>query len=214
MASTLFSSVGAARRHAARLLLPALAVWLIFGGGSATANGLYLEFHGGLSVNHEADFSAPGTDLEISYDEGVALGVAVGYSFWLNWRAEGEFTIRRNDPDKAAGTVLTAGSPLYASAIMANVFYEFRGESNWVPYIGGGIGSATLDPDDTADDTSETVFAYQFGSGLGYELSESVTLTADYRYFATEDADFGQSGVTAELEYSNSSVWLGLRYQF
>lgn len=146
MASTLFSSVGAARRHAARLLLPALAVWLLFGADSATADGLYLEAHGGLSVNHDADFTAPGVDLEIGYDEGVAVGVAVGYAFWLNLRAEGEFTIRRNDPDRAGGTVLTADSPLTASAIMANLFYDFRSDSNWTPMSAAVSGWPRLTP--------------------------------------------------------------------
>lgn len=35
------------------------------------------------------------------------------------------------------------------------------------------------------------VFAYQFGAGLGYEFDNGLRLSAQYRYFATADADFG-----------------------
>jgi len=37
----------------------------------------------------------------------------------------------------------------------------------------------------------EAVFAYQFGAGLGYEFDNGIMLSAQYRYFATMEADFG-----------------------
>jgi opacity protein-like surface antigen len=37
----------------------------------------------------------------------------------------------------------------------------------------------------------DAVFAYQFGAGIGYEFDNGVMLAAQYRYFATTDADFG-----------------------
>ena len=37
----------------------------------------------------------------------------------------------------------------------------------------------------------EAVFAYQFGAGLGYEFENGVMLSAQYRYFATTEGDFG-----------------------
>lgn len=51
--------------------------------------------------------------------------------------------------------------------------------------------STTLVTPTTHFKDDEAVFAYQFGAGLGYEFDNGVMLSAQYRYFATMDADFG-----------------------
>ncbi len=44
----------------------------------------------------------------------------------------------------------------------------------------------------------EAVFAYQFGAGLGYEFDNGIMLSAQYRYFATTEADFGDVSDSVE----------------
>ncbi len=44
----------------------------------------------------------------------------------------------------------------------------------------------------------QAVFAYQFGVGLGYEFDNGVMLTGQYRYFATQDGDFGAVNMGVE----------------
>jgi len=39
--------------------------------------------------------------------------------------------------------------------------------------------------------SDDAVFAYQFGAGLGFEFENGMRLSAEYRYFATTDGDFG-----------------------
>ena len=62
--------------------------------------------------------------------------------------------------------------------------------------------------DPTDDD--DIVFAYQLGAGIGYGISENLTIQAGYRYFATADPDF--SGTEAEV--ASHDIYLGMRFYF
>lgn len=61
----------------------------------------------------------------------------------------------------------------------------------------------------TAFKDDVAVFAYQFGAGLGYEFDNGLRLTAQYRYFATGEADFGRAG---EVSVESSDVLLGVSF--
>jgi opacity protein-like surface antigen len=52
--------------------------------------------------------------------------------------------------------------------------------------------------------------------GCCYALSAGWDVTAEYRYFRTEDATLGLEGLPgdAEYEYRDHSVVLGVRYSF
>lgn len=104
---------------------------------------------------------------------------------------------------------------------MVNGYYDFDIESAFTPYVGGGIGIANVSINDLAvlgiplADDDDTVFAYQFGAGVGYEISPTLTLTADYRYFATADGEFTDAGgFLFDAEYSNSTFLVGARATF
>ena len=56
--------------------------------------------------------------------------------------------------------------------------------------------------------TDQAVFAYQFGGGIGYEFGNGVMLSAQYRYFATDEADFGP--VTAQVESRDFLIGLSI----
>lgn len=111
-------------------------------------------------------------------------------------------------------------------AFMANVDYDFDTGSRWVPYIGGGLGVATISIDtETAQgtplaDDSDTVFAYQVGAGIGYEFpleeGRSVTVSLDWRYFGTQDPTFkGEvTGGEFDVGISGHDVGIGLIYGF
>ena len=111
-------------------------------------------------------------------------------------------------------------------AFMANVDYDFDTGSRWVPYVGGGLGVATISIDtetatgrSTADD-SDTVFAYQVGAGLGYEFpleeGRSVTVSLDWRYFATQDPTFkgDVTGGEFDVGISGHDIGISLIYGF
>jgi opacity protein-like surface antigen len=80
------------------------------------------------------------------------------------------------------------------------------------PYVLVGIGAAnvTLESDDLDVDEDDTVFAYQAGAGLGFALTETITLFTGYRFFGTTDPEF--EGV--EAEYHSHNVEAGVRVEF
>ncbi len=93
-----------------------------------------------------------------------------------------------------------------AFALMANLWYDFPiRNTNVTPFFGAGVGVAALDVSYAGEvlftgqntgagsivtfvsDTDDTVLAWQVGGGLGFDLGQGISLTAQYRYFATED---------------------------
>ena len=64
----------------------------------------------------------------------------------------------------------------------------------------------------------DTVPAYQFGAGLGYRIGglddRPVTISLDYRYFATADPTFrgALTGTPFDTEIGGSYVGIGLRF--
>ena len=111
-------------------------------------------------------------------------------------------------------------------AFMANVDYDFDTGSRWVPYVGGGLGVATISIDTETDtgrstaDDSDTVFAYQVGAGLGYEFpleeGRSITVSLDWRYFATQDPTFtgDVTGGKFDVGISGHDIGIGVIYGF
>ena len=102
---------------------------------------------------------------------------------------------------------------------MANLWYDFDLGNNFFTTIGGGLGAANLNLEYNAAmptyfggtalyslDDSGWGFAYQLGAGLGYDLGGGMTLSAQYRYFATTDIDVGQT----DLAVQSHNVIVGL----
>ena len=105
--------------------------------------------------------------------------------------------------------------------------YDFRGNSAIPEYRFNNIGTIKTNTGTSNTNTitgtltttttprtfatsfkdDEAVLAYQFGAGLGYEFESGLRLAAQYRYFATTDADFGhlsESIKTSDVIFSIS----------
>ncbi len=165
---------------------------------------------------------------ETSFDTGYYVGGTVGYA-WANnnndtvFRLEGELSYRQNDFDQftVLGFDFDMDGDTSALGLMVNGFYDIGTGTSWKPYLGGGIGLALVSINDAtvvgiplADD-DDTVFAYQLGAGLGYEVNPNLTISLDYRFFATVDPDFTDpTGIEFSAEYMSHNIGLGLRYGF
>ena len=108
--------------------------------------------------------------------------------------------------------------------LMANLYYDMEMGGAVTPYIGGGIGLARLAVEArSADgrllvDDDDMVPAWKLGGGLGYRLAEAggwpVTISLDYRYYATGDPTFTGSltGTDFDTEQSGHLIGIGLRF--
>ena len=203
------------------------------------STGLYLSAGAGVSFLQEADNTnrTPRVDVESTYDTGWAVSGAVGYSFSFGLRVEGEVAYRRVELDKLkinedGGLGATLGGPSLnglttpadgtesALSGMVNLWYDINTGTRFTPYVGGGIGVARISLDkltvggvEIADD-HDHVFAYQLGAGVAYALTPKISLTADYRYFATRDAQLKDISGDFDSEFRNHSVMGGVRVGF
>lgn len=206
--------------------------------------GWYVSGQAGASFLNDADIEATdegnALDSEIEHDVGFGVGGALGYDIGNGFRVEGEIGYRQNDLDEISGRGVStpfegefSDGDMSALSFMANVFYDFYTQSPWKPYVGGGIGVAEVsindaevgrfsiggmeDPErggDFADD-EDTVFAWQVGTGIGYEVNPWATVSLDYRYFATEDPSFTDpDGINFDSEYGSHNASVSLRYRF
>lgn len=208
----------------------ALALVAALGLGSAAAaqdmagagKGLYLGAGIGASIPRDSDVSASGVDSEAELDTSYGLMGAIGYAYPNNFRSEIELGWRENDIDGVSGATASGGDVNVLHG-MLNLYYDIPGMGRFTPYLGAGIGAArvsvdafaTNGPFGASTDDSDVVFGYQGIAGVGYQLTDNLGLFADYRYFATTDADLRTSaGADIEADYSEHRILVGLRWFF
>jgi len=183
----------------------------------------YIGITGGYSYMGDQDVDSA-TASKVSAGNGFGVGGSIGYlpnsslPLLNALRFEIEVTYHQNDINTVHfhnGTS-TGGSGTYDStAYMANVFYDIPTGTKWSPYIGGGIGMATLHiplANRVGTDDSDDEFAYQGMAGIGYSPDSipNTVWSIGYRYLGTDDADLGN----AKVKYSTSNVEAGVRFRF
>jgi len=197
---------------------------------------------------HPSEIYSPPFDATGTPDQGTAFSGAVGYRFADGLRVEGELNYRENDLDEftvrepgslaallppelrqnpAALDSLRGTSPidgdLSAVSLMANLYYDVDLGPGLKPYVGGGVGLSRISvavgsSGRQLTDDDDTVFAYQIGAGLAYQLGGSddrpVIVSLDFRHYATADPTFKGSvtGTPFDTEVGGNYVGVGLRF--
>ncbi|WP_136798794.1 outer membrane protein [Desulfosediminicola ganghwensis] len=212
-----------------------------FAVSDAEAAKLYVSGHLGAAFADDSDWDLPAGvpfSYVIGYDTGWSGLAAVGYEF-EKIRLEAEIGYQNNGldslnvvafgdgsdgPDVPDGSIPLTGD-LNLLTMMVNGYYSFDNSSKFTPYISAGFGFAyvelkdlyaeTMDEDQSKLNFYDTVFAYQFGAGVEYGISEQLFLDLRYRYFATSDIalDFGRSD-TVDMEFASHNLYAGVRYLF
>lgn len=204
--------------------------WYVTGGAGGT---LLQESSSTITVP-----SIGSATFDTDFDFGYGLQGAAGYA-WDSYgnrgggavlRVEGEVFYKSNGLDSitvktvtlagigtlvAPGTVSVSGD-VSALGFMANAWYEFLTGMPWRPYVGGGIGMANISLDESLlTDDDDWVFAYQFGAGLGYEITPDVVIAIEYRLLGTTDPTFvAIPGVDFDAEYLSHNIGLVVRFFF
>jgi len=201
------------------LVLAAALCWPL--NALAQGTGMYFSVFGGGTYLEDSTLEVVGSDvMELEFDTGWNVGGAIGHDYG-NFRAELELAYRENELDTVTifpnpfigppGVYVWDGT-VSTLTYMVNVFYDFENNSSLTPYIGAGIGGATINYEDNILDIDEddTVFAYKGVAGVALNLAPNLDLLVDYSYLATTDPDF--DGVDAE--YATHSVSGGIRFRF
>jgi opacity protein-like surface antigen len=184
----------------------------------------YLGLSGGYTTMTDQDISSSTGASQVSLNSGYSFGGSVGYlpsssAPILNaLRLEAEVTHHTNDIDSVtvSGASVAGSGDFSTTAYMANVFYDFPTNSAWSPYVGAGLGLASLHFSRSSgagnSDETTTEFAYQAMLGMGYTPASlpNTQWSLGYRYLATSDASFGN----ASVEYSTHSIEVGAKFRF
>lgn len=205
------------------LLLPALPAL-------ATGSGPYLEVQGFATWINESKNQTDQGDFSLKFDSGTGYAAALGYDLGEAYpeigtgRLELEVASRKGSLQNAkfADATVPASGDLKVTSYMVNTIAEYHELSIWVPYflVGAGYAEVSFDGADIYgmpldSGSSDKVFAYQAGGGLGMEIGDHVTLDLGYRYFATLDPELKQAdGSKIKSEFGSHNVLLGLRFKY
>jgi opacity protein-like surface antigen len=189
-----------------------------FAASGVCGEGRYVSCNIGLSKMRDSDVTFSGMENETLHFEsvrGLACGAAIGYGFSNNVRLEAEIAYQKNDLDKTNskdGDIELYGNSS-STTFLLNGYYDFKNRSAFTPFIGGGIGLATVKVNNFGPgniDDKDGAPAYQATAGIGYALTRQITLDLRYRYFWTSDLTFDNAKAT----YSSNNITAGIRVVF
>ena len=191
------------------------ALALVFTASYASAEGLYVKGILGATMPTDSTVDVSGQsvpadngDYDFEFDSGWLFGAAVGSDLGNNVRVEGEIAYSSADVDTIEGDD-ASDFEVSGWTYLLNCYYDIDNGSSVTPFIGAGIGAATVEFDDDGDDDDDTVFAYQVSAGIGYAVNDSTTIELGYRYLATSDPEFEDGDV--EAEYGSHNFAIGVR---
>ncbi len=126
---------------------------------------------------------------------GYSVGAAIGFRYPSGFRTELEYRYVSAPLDQETtfgGLISPSTFPsdddVTAHFLMSNVYYDFRNTSPVTPFIGVGVGGASVDRG--ALYGSDAAFAYQGRAGLKVQALEASSISLEYVYTRTRDLVF------------------------
>ena len=162
----------------------------------AAETGSYLNFDVGVNFAH--DISIFGS--EIPMDPGFRIGIAPGININEFFAVELDTGFVYNEPE-ASDQEWFGHVPFIAQAIFR---HEFDGGLTIFGGPGAGGAVSFIEAEDiigggTEDDTTFT-FAWQFQTGLRFQINENFGIGAVYKYLGLLDPEFELFGVDFDVE--------------
>jgi len=163
-----------------------------------------------------------------SFSSAPTFQVGIGYKYndWLRfdgtiqYRGKADFTAldRYSDPGDDADPSTWDGSNEYSATkkewvVMANAYVDLGTWNGITPYVGGGLGAAQVTIGNMRDintpnngvayggSHSQWNFAWALHTGLGFDITDRLTLDLGYSYLSLGD---GQSGDLVAFDGTNN----------
>lgn len=213
-----------------KLMAIALSGSFLVSGTALAQSDAYSRLMIGSAMNEDADFAQQQVAAAevrgiFELDSGLALSAAIGREYE---NANFEIELMRVGGDTERVKLIDskledeANGEVTATSLMANGWLMFS-DGEFRPFIGGGLGFANIDIDASyqlsadpgSTNDSDTVFAWQFGAGFEYSLSETTSLIGLYKHFnasGIEVVDFEDT--KQEADFSTNIVQIGLKFDF
>jgi len=167
---------------------------------------------------------------QVTFDPGVYVGGTGGYDFGF-LRLEGELSYRHAGIDKVTNNSTgerfrNVDGDVGVFATMFNAYFDLHNPSRVTPYVGGGIGFATIHISNTNgvgsiqgytplyDESNDTVFASQVGAGMDIALNSRYSLDIGYRYFVTEKANLDGDVISSNMKFESHNALVGFKFKF
>ncbi|ESA38285.1 hypothetical protein N836_33185 [Leptolyngbya sp. Heron Island J] len=166
-------------------------------------------------------------DISLDTETGFGINGAVGYRF-DDARVELEVAYTNNDVESITVNDLdeiSLDGEIESTQFMVTGYYDIPTNSRFSPYIGGGVGIATLTADDietdipglglVALDDTGTSFVFQVKAGVGYQISRQANIFLGYRLHGIPGQDFEVFDTDFDADtFLVHSLQLGARYEF
>ena len=189
----------------------------------------YVGLSAGVDFIEEIDLSGS-LNGDLDTDTAFAFTGSLGYMPYFDndfldaFRIEAEMGIRQGGLDSFtnAGVSAAARENMRVVSYMANLIYDFDMQSQWTPYLGAGIGGASVHLSENSGlgniSDKDTVLAYQFLAGLTYAPS-SIPLTewgVGYRYFTADSPEFATTGASRLKldDFTSHGIEANARFRF
>lgn len=125
-------------------------------------------------------------------DDALTYSLGLGYNLTDTWSTE--FVLNYFD----ANADSSSGSDVDGLVYRLDTLYHFMPNSALVPYIAGGLGGMSLDPDNGKSDTN---FLLNYGVGLKYFFTDDLALRGDVRHILAFGDPENNFTYTAGLTY-------------
>lgn len=201
------------------------------------AKNFYLSIGGGIAFpsDIEGDATLSGTKIDAKFPTDDPFFYSVGIGKEINdWRLEFNYagtTVSTNSITATTGgsgatASITPNLEADAKIYMLYGYKNFSNEGKFTPYVGLGLGAATLETKDTTatvlgtdlvlKGSSETVFSYSLKGGADYEIAENTNLYTEATYQNFSSFTVSEPGYV-DTNYDSINYFgisAGLRFKF
>ena len=166
-------------------------------------------FTGSIGGSAIGDIDVSGITSDIEFETGLGLDLGFGYDFGKT-RIEGNWVRGQSDKTSWLGYTVKADSTI--DSVMGSIYYDFREDKKWSPFIGASLGATNVD----FDGASDSGFTWGLGYGLSYKTSEQVEVFVKGQTNVIPELTFAtvnNSTVTiTNGNYSNATIGLRIRF--
>ncbi|MFT4090962.1 MAG: outer membrane beta-barrel protein [Asticcacaulis sp.] len=211
-----------------RLYLTVISAAFAMCATQAMAENNYVSVYGGKAGGFDYDYKSsdrfsPG-EVKADFKSSNQFGIALGRTLPNRLRAEMSLSTRNHDVKE---TVARFGDTTYINTIegeakvMAldlNVYYDIPVAKGFNLYVGGGVGVATVEINDTYLNDEGSALSLVAMGGASYDLGTSASVFAEARWQRVGTIEIeSPTGIDfsdAEIDLTNTAVLGGIRFRF